>query len=82
MIALLEESVGHYKVYSTQETQANTKRVQKALAACRDTLRETLELEDYDEEGAIPASAFRESFKTLDLDLDEDLQDFIFFVVY
>lgn len=45
-------------------------------------MRETLELEDYDEEGAIPASAFKESFKTLDLDLDEDLLDFIFFVVY
>jgi hypothetical protein len=45
-------------------------------------LKETLELEDYDEEGGIPAGAFRDAFHTLDIDLDEDLLDFIFYVVY
>ena len=63
VIAVLEESVGHYKVYGGgNEGQALVKRVQKILQKCRDTLRETLELEDYDEEGAIPVSAFKEAF--------------------
>ena len=44
-----------------------TKKVQKELTQCRDTLKETLELEDYEEEGAIPVSAFKEAFSTLDL---------------
>jgi len=69
-------------VYSTADTQALIKRVNKLLAGCRDTLKETLELEDYDEEGALPASAFREAFSTLDLAIEADLLDFVFFVVY
>ena len=83
IIALLEESVGHYKIYNSgSETQSFIKRVQKVLNSCRDTLKETLELEDYDEEGAIPVSAFRESFQTLDIQMEEELLDFIFYVIY
>ena len=67
IIAHLESSIGHYKLYTQQETQQLTKKVQKELTQCRDTLKETLELEDYEEEGAIPVSAFKEAFSTLDL---------------
>ena len=56
------------------------------LTSCRDTLKETLELEDYDEEGAIPLSAMKESFQTLDItELTEEpseLLDFILYIVY
>lgn len=56
------------------------------LTPCRDTLKETVELEDYDEEGAIPLSALKESFATLDLhELTEEpseLLDFILYVIY
>jgi hypothetical protein len=49
-------------------------------------LKETLELEDYDEEGAIPVSAFKEAFKTLDIDeLSDgsgDVLDFILYIIY
>jgi hypothetical protein len=41
--------------------------VQKELGQCRDTLKETVELEDYEEEGAITVAAFKEAFSTLDL---------------
>ena len=86
VIAHLEESVGHYKVYQAADTQALTKKVQRLLTSCRDTLKETLELEDYDEEGAIPLSAMKESFQTLDItELTEEpseLLDFILYIVY
>jgi hypothetical protein len=82
----LEECVGHYKIYSSADTQALTKKVQKLLTPCRDTLKETVELEDYDEEGAIPVSALKESFATLDItELSEEpseLLDFILYVIY
>ena len=60
-----------------------TKMIQKELIPCRDTLKETLELEDYEEEGAIPVSAFKEAFTTLEL-FQEDLEllDFVLYVVY
>ena len=45
-------------------------------------MKETLELEDYEEEGAIPVSAFKEAFQTLDIQIEDDLLAFIFFVVY
>lgn len=74
--------MGHYKVYNTNDTQACIKRVQKLLAGCRETLRETLELEDYNEEGSIPVSAFKESFINLEIEADDELLDFIYYVVY
>lgn len=78
--------MGHYKVYQAADTQALTKRVQKLLSPCRDTLKETVELEDYDEEGAIPLSALKESFATLDIheltDEPSDLLDFILYILY
>ena len=60
-----------------------TKMIQKELIPCRDTLKETLELEDYEEEGAIPVGAFKEAFTTLEL-FQEDLEllDFVLYVVY
>lgn len=45
-------------------------------------MKETLELEDYEEEGAIPASAIRESFSNLEIDIDDELLNFIFYVIY
>ncbi len=53
------------------------------MNGCRDTLKETLELEDYDEEGAIPFSALKESFSTLEIDIEsEGLLDFVLYVLY
>ena len=49
IIASLEENVGHYKIYNSNDTQNYIKRVQKLLVGCREALKETLELEDYDE---------------------------------
>jgi hypothetical protein len=50
---------------------------------CRDTLKETLELEDYEEEGAITVGAFKEAFNTLELFQDDlELLDFVLYVVY
>ena len=38
IIALLEESIGHYKIYSTADNQNFIKRIQKLLSGCRGTL--------------------------------------------
>ena len=45
-------------------------------------MKETLELEDYEEEGSVPVGAFRESFSTLDIQMDDELLDFILYIVY
>ena len=52
------------------------------FAPCRETLRDTLQCEDYDEEGLIPMSAFTEAFETLELDLEQDLLDYLLYVIY
>lgn len=81
--AALEEGVGHYKLFGSGPEQGQlVKQLQKLLGNCRDTLLETLQLEDYDEEGAIPAGAFREAFATLDIEIEEELLAFVLYVLY
>ncbi len=74
--------MGHYKLFSNEMTASLVKQVQKLLAPCRDTLKETLELEDYEEEGALSVGSFKEAFSTLDIDIDQELMDFVLFVLY
>lgn len=53
------------------------------LAKCKDTLKETIQLEDYEEEGVISTSAFREAFSSLSIDgVDDELIDFLLFLIY
>lgn len=39
-------------------------------------------LEDYDEEGFIPIGAIKEAFVTLDIEIDDDVLDYLLFAVY
>jgi hypothetical protein len=41
-----------------------------------------LQCEDYDEEGTIPLSAFKEAFETLELEIDKDIYDYLMYVIY
>ena len=52
------------------------------MSACKNTLKETIQLEDYEEEGYITSAALKECFVTLDIDIDEDLMDYVLFIVY
>jgi Ca2+-binding EF-hand superfamily protein len=45
-------------------------------------LKETLQLEDYEEEGLITLSGFKEAFQALGIDDDAELLDYLVFVVY
>ena len=75
--------VGSYKVYNDANliNKYNDK-IQKLLFSCKNTLKDTLQLEDYEEEGVITVSALKEAFQTLDIDIDEELMDYVLFVVY
>jgi len=39
-------------------------------------------LEDYEEEGIITLPALKEAFETLDIELEDDLLDYILYVIY
>ena len=45
-------------------------------------MKDTLQLEDYEDEGTIPVSAFKEAFETLDIKIEKELYDYLIFVVY
>ena len=75
--------VGHYKVYNdANNVNKLNDKLQKLLASCRNTLKETIQLEDYEEEGVITVAALKESFETMDIDLDDELMDYVLFVIY
>jgi len=52
------------------------------LASCKNTLKETIQLEDYEEEGVITLAGLKEAFETMDIDLDDDVMDYLLFVIY
>jgi hypothetical protein len=74
--------VKDYPVY-TNEVQYKKllDKARKALERCKDTVKETLQLEDYEEEGFVTAEAFRESLAGLD-EFDSDMLDFLLYLVY
>jgi hypothetical protein len=75
--------VGSYKIYNDANLiNKYNEKIQKVLSSCKNTLKDTLQLEDYEEEGTISLGAFKEGFVTLDIKLDEELLDYILFVVY
>lgn len=75
--------IGHYKVYNDNNlVKKFNETLTKLLGPCKGTLKETLLLEDYDEEGTIPIGAIKEAFVTLDIEIDEDVLDYLLFVVY
>lgn len=55
----------------------------KCFKGCKDTMNETLQLEDYEEQGILSWSQIRESLESLDITgLDNELYDFLLFILY
>lgn len=83
IIAGLEGLIGHYKIYNDNNlAKKYTDILTKILHPCKNTLKDTLMLEDYDEEGTIPIGAMKEAFITLEVDIDEEVLDYLLFVVF
>lgn len=58
-------------------------KVIKVFRGCKDTLKETLQLEDYDDVGHLPWSAIRDALDSLEIaGLDPELLAFLLFVLY
>ena len=68
-------------MYTSEQYKKMAERARRALERCRDTVRETLQLEDYEEEGFVTAEAFREALAALD-EFDADMLDFLLYAVY
>jgi len=75
--------IGHYNLYNdaTQAKKYNDILIKK-FSKCKETLRDTLQCEDYDEEGVVPLTAFQETFETLEINLDKEVLDYLMWVIY
>jgi hypothetical protein len=73
--------VGPFKLF-TDITKKLTDKAKTLLAPCKDTLKETLQLEDYEEEGIISLPGFKEALQALSLDDDPELTDYLLYVMY
>ncbi len=83
VIQVLRDMVGSYQLFNKAGVvQQYTKMVQEIFKSCRLSLEEAVKLEDYDEVGHIPLSAMKEAFSMLDVDVSDELQDFIYYIVY
>lgn len=55
----LTELIGHYEVYNdANQVKKYTESLTKLFSRCKETLKDTLELEDYEDEGVVPYSVF------------------------
>jgi len=60
-----------------------SEKAQKVLGRFKDTIRETLLLEDYDEEGIIGVEQLREGLKSLQIDgCDEEMIQFVEYIIF
>ena len=83
IVEIMKGLVGHYSVYNdANQCKKFNEQLTKLFARCKETLRDTLQLEDYEDEGVVPYSAFDEAFSTLDLKLDKDAKDYLMYVIY
>lgn len=79
----IKNEIGHYQVYNDGNlVNKFNQKIQKLLGSCKDTLRETFSLEDYEEEGVVSIGAIKEAFTTLDIQIEQDLLDYIIYVIY
>lgn len=88
--ALIDERtnafVKDYVLYGNESSPQFKKyadKARKTLERYKDTLKETLQLEDYEEEGVISAEAFLDALGSLSIDgLDTDMLNFLLYFVF
>ena len=75
--------IGDYIVFTDSGIQRRLQaELRERFKHCRDSLREALELEEYEEDGTISLTNFRQAFIELELNLTEEQLDFIIYSVY
>ncbi|CDW71575.1 UNKNOWN [Stylonychia lemnae] len=83
VVKVLSGMVGHFKIYNdSNQVKKNNEALTKLFQKCKGTLRDSLQLEDYEDDGTVPLSAFNEAFDNLDISIDKDLKDYLIFVIY
>lgn len=83
VIDLLQDLIGHYIVYSGESLKSIHSRLTKCFASCKGTVKETLQLEDYEEEGVLTWESIKEALNGLEIDgLDDELMDYILLIMY
>ena len=58
------------------------KKLREVIEPAKITLHEAIKLEDYNEVGHVPYEAMKEAIQMLDLDLESELEEFIFLLIY
>eukprot|EP00347_Sterkiella_histriomuscorum_P007882 403347201 len=90
VIQILNTLITPYQTYQDQTLiKSYQERLQKLIVPCKETLKETFQMEDYEETGLLTLAQFKESLETLDLIgaakkglIDEELFDYVIFVIY
>lgn len=83
IVGQLRELVGPYSVFNdANQAKRLTEQLTRRLAKCKETLRDALQLEDYNDEGVVPVQAFDEAFTNLDIELDAEEKEYLLCTVY
>lgn len=76
---VLKSKIESYKTYENDEDEMRD-RVKKQVGRFISTLKDALECEDLDGTGYIPASTLKSCFHAMDINLDDDLIEFLIYV--
>ena len=73
---------GDYTIFQESQIQDFKIRVIKELGSCKISLEETVRIDDEADTGFVSMENMRENFEVLDLNLEEDLMEFVFYWIY
>lgn len=74
----LEGKLNPYIVIDESRYPDLKQKLKTKLESCKYSLEETIKLDDEDENGYVPYLALDEAFKDLELDLDDELNEFMY----
>lgn len=76
---ILKSKIDNYSLYKNDAEEFN-KRIRNQVARFFGTLQESLELEDLDGTGFIPANTLKSCFHAMDIVIDDDLIEYLVFI--
>ncbi|CDW75040.1 UNKNOWN [Stylonychia lemnae] len=87
IVTSLSKMIGQYQIFNDQTViKQYQERIAKALQPCKESFKECLQMEDYEEEGILSIGQIKECFETLELlsddQINEELFDYLVFVLY
>lgn len=71
-----------YKIFSAQDERRLKNEVRELLSRCRETLEETVQLDDDEQKGSVSLEGLKESFEVMEIELSPEVEEFLWWFIF